>query len=139
MIRAVLDANVYISAAIAPRGTSGTIVRAWVEESRIQVVASLEILEEVKRAIQYPRVRKYIQASDRELLCWISALGVLADMVTPTVLVSGVVRDPDDNKYIEAALEGRAEYLVSGDSDLLEIGFFQGIRVIKPADFIKIL
>ena len=137
MIRSVLDANVFIAALISPSGPAGRIIDAWVKEKRVHVIASHAIFQEVSRAAFYPQVRKYVYLSDIEIRRWIASAEVLADIVTPTAHVSAVHDDPDDNKYIEAALEGRADVLVSGDKHLLSLGKFQEIQIINPTDFLS--
>jgi predicted nucleic acid-binding protein len=61
-----------------------------------------------------------------------------------SVLVSGrvrveVSRDPDDDKFLEAAIEGRAQYVVTGDKDLLGLKTYRGVRFVAPAAFLTIL
>lgn len=48
-----------------------------------------------------------------------------------------VCRDPDDNKFLEAALAAKAEYLVTGDKDLREIGEYEGIKIRFPTEFLR--
>jgi predicted nucleic acid-binding protein len=50
-----------------------------------------------------------------------------------------VTRDPDDDKVIIAAIEGRAEYIVTGDADLIDLKSYQGITIIRPAEFVQLL
>ncbi len=50
-----------------------------------------------------------------------------------------ICRDPDDNKFLEIAIDGKADHIISGDKDLLALNPFQGIPIIKPADFIALL
>jgi putative PIN family toxin of toxin-antitoxin system len=58
------------------------------------------------------------------------------EMVSPKP-IQGVCRDPDDDKFLAAALSSGAKYIVSGDKALLELDLYQGISVMKPGDFIK--
>ena len=67
MFRAVLDANVLVSALLRPQGPPGQIVVRLVEDRAFAMVASAVILAEVRRALAYPRVRKRIVASDEDL------------------------------------------------------------------------
>jgi predicted nucleic acid-binding protein len=53
--------------------------------------------------------------------------------------IEGVARDPEDDKLLACAVEGRADYLVSGDKDLLVLQEYAGVQVISPAQFVKIL
>ena len=53
--------------------------------------------------------------------------------------MTAVCRDPDDNMVLECALEGHAQYIVSGDKDLLELKEFRGIRIVRAAEFLNLL
>jgi putative PIN family toxin of toxin-antitoxin system len=89
--------------------------------------------------LSYPRVRKYITSTDEELDLWVTALGLVADIVEGKIAVSAVPDDPDDNKYLAAALEGRAEFVVSGEAHLLDLHEYEGIRIITLRAFLNLL
>ncbi len=138
MLRAVLDANVYVSAAIRPEGPPGQLVERFVSHSAFEIVLAADIIEEVLKALAYPKVRKYVRADiDAEL--WFEAIIVLADLIAGEYVLHGVSQDPDDDKYIAAALEGRAAFVVTGDPDLLEIKEHAGVRIVSPRQFLDIL
>ena len=64
----------------------------------------------------------------------------LTDLCIPTSLNLKVVKEhPVDNKFIIAAIEGEADYVITGDRHLLNLKTYQGIKIITPADFLKIL
>lgn len=139
MIRAVLDANVVASSLIQPKGASGRIVRRLLA-GHFQLITAESLLGEARRCILYPRVRKRILLSDDEIEAFLAALAVLGDVVEVSLYdLSAVPRDPDDSKYLAVALEGRAPYVVSGDKDLLEVGEYQGVRILTPAQFLGLL
>ena len=121
MIRAVLDANIYVSACIRPQGPPGRILRRLLDDQSFQLVGSGAIFDEVRRSLAYPRVRRYLSLSHEEIDRWVIALALIAEPTEGCLKLRAVENDPDDDKYLVAALEGRAGYLVSGDSDLLEL------------------
>lgn len=138
MIRAVLDANVYVSAAVRPNGPPGQIISRFLRGGSFEIVVSQAIVEEVLRALNYPKVRKYIrQGLDPEL--WFEDIVVLSHLVAGERAVKGASKDPDDGKYIAAAIEGRAGFVVAGDSDLLELRTYEGIRIVRPRNFLDLL
>jgi putative PIN family toxin of toxin-antitoxin system len=138
VIRAVLDANVYVSAAVRPEGPPGQIIARFLRGGAFENVMSQPIVDEVLRALGYPKVRKYIrQGLDPEL--WFEDIVVLSDLVAGDVQCEGVSEDPDDDKYVAAAVDGRAGFLVAGDSDLLDLKEYQGIRIVSPRVFLDIL
>lgn len=139
MLRAVLDANVLASALIRPQGPPGQIVIRLLKEHAFELVVSTPILEELRRCLSYPRVRKHLTATDEGLDLWVTALGLIADSVEGAVPISVVVADPEDNKYLAAALEGRADFVVSGDKHLLNLGEHEGVQIVNPRTFLTML
>ena len=138
MLRAALDANVYLSAAIRPEGPPGQIIQSLLRDSAFELIASLPIVEEVLRALQYPKVTRYIRTEiDPE--AWLTGIVLLGDLVAGDYALSGISRDPGDDKYIAAAVEGRATRLVSGDPDLLDLGQHGSVRIVTPREFLEAL
>jgi putative PIN family toxin of toxin-antitoxin system len=139
VLRAVLDANVIISALIQPKGASGRIVASLLEERSFELIVSPAILAEIRRSLTYPKVRRYIKISDEDLDLSVAALALVAQPVEGSLRVNAVADDPDDNKYLEAALEGRAQYIATGDSHLKSLKSYRGIRIVTPRVFLDLL
>jgi len=138
VLRAVLDANVYVSAYVRPEGPPGQIVERFLRDVAFEIVLSAEIVEEVLQALEYPKVRKVARTKVKPQL-WFEDILVLAQLVTGEYKISGVSNDPDDDKYIAAAVEGRAALVASGDPDLRHVGEHQGVRIITPRAFLNLL
>jgi uncharacterized protein len=138
VIRAVLDANVYVSAAVRPEGPPGRIIERFLRDGAFEIVMSQAIVDEVLRALAYPRVRKYIRPGLEPDL-WFEDIIVLCNLVSGDREFQGVSKDPDDDKYIAAAIEGRARFVVAGDSDLLDLKEHDGIRIVTPRAFLSLL
>lgn len=138
MIRAVLDGNVYLSALIQPEGPPGKVVARFLREGAFELVLSPGIVEEVLRAFSYPKVRKYLRRG-RDPGPWFEDFVLLGDMVAGEVAVTGVCRDPEDDKYLAAALEGRAGYVVTGDRRFLDLKEYERVRIVTPRAFLDIL
>ncbi len=134
MLRAVLDANVYVSAIIHPGGTPGRLVEGFLRDASFEVVLSPAIVDEVLRALAYPKVRKLLYGADAEL--WFEDIVVLADLVAGAQHLSGVCDDPDDDMYVAAALEGRAAYVVTGDHTFLALKEHAGVQIVTPRAFL---
>lgn len=137
MLRAVLDANVFVSAYVRPEGPPGKIVERLLRDTAFEVVLSAAIVDEVLEALAYPKIIKSARTKVEPGL-WFEDVVVLAAFVTDHE-IGGVSRDPDDDKYIAAAIEGRASFLVSGDPDLLDIKEHAGVRIVNPRAFLDLL
>lgn len=130
--RVVVDTNVWISG-IVFGGKPEQVLRRLLDGAA-DLIISEELIAELRQKMtqKFPdyltRFNK-IEASVREDV----------ELVKPDKFLAPVCRDPDDDKFIETALAGGANYIVSGDKDLLDIGKYQNIRIIKPAEFLKLL
>jgi uncharacterized protein len=138
MIRAVLDANVLVSALVSPSGIPAQVLRAWRDE-RFHLVASQAILLEIDRVLRYPKIRKRHGMSDTEIREWIDDLAHLAVLVSEQITVGAIIEDPADDRYLECALEGGAECIVSGDQHLLKLNRYEHIDVLTPRAFLDVL
>ena len=138
MHRAVLDANVYVSAAIHADGPPGRIVQSFLRKAAFEIVLSPAIVDEVLLALTYPKVRKLIRGDIHSGL-WFEDIVMLAELVAGELVLPGVCHDPDDDKYIAAAIEGNAAFVVTGDSQLLSLAEHEGVRIVTPRAFLDLL
>lgn len=138
-MRAVLDANIYVSALICPKSPPGRILQRFIDQRDFELIVSPAILREIEVVLFYPKIRKYLKVVPDEAKSWVLSIGMLAMIVAGNLEVNVVKGDLSDNKYIAAALEGSADYIVSGDHHLLQIGEHQGIWILAPSAFLKIL
>jgi uncharacterized protein len=138
MIRAVLDANVFVSAAIKPEGPPGRLIDRLLRENAFELIMTPAIIEETTRALQYPGVRRYL-CDLSGALEWFADLALLADMVENQDGGSVIAEDPDDDKYLHAAATGRASVIVTGDHHLLNVGEYNGVLIMTPAAFFELL
>jgi uncharacterized protein len=139
VLRAVLDANVIISAMIQPKGASGRILTSLLEKNSFELVVSPTILAEVRRSLLYPKVRRYIKTADEDLDLWVASIELMAQPVEGNLRIHAVTADPDDDKYIEAAVEGLAQFVVTGDTHLLSLKSYENIRIVTPRVFVDFL
>jgi putative PIN family toxin of toxin-antitoxin system len=137
VLRAVLDANVYVAAAIRPEGPPGQILDRFLRDSTFDIVLSPAIIEETLRALAYPKVRKHFRA-EIDATAWFETIVLLADLIAGEYALYGVSDDPDDDKYIAAAIEGRATFVVTGDPDLLDVNEHRGVRMVTPRQFLNL-
>jgi uncharacterized protein len=136
LLRAVLDANVYVSAILHPAEMPGRLIGRFLREANFELVLSPAIVDEVLRALGYRKVRRLLRGADAQL--WLEDLFILADVVADREL-SGICDDPDDDKYLAAALEGRASHVVTGDRRFLAVGERAGVAIVTPRAFLDLL
>lgn len=127
-MRVVLDTNVFISALIF--GGKPALVLRWFNRPGPTLLLTDHILSEVERILRAKSGwdQAFIAEVIGDLIC-------VAEWVRPTLQVSAC-RDPDDNRILEAALAGAADFIVSGDADLLSMSAFRGIPIVSVTDFL---
>ena len=138
MIRAVLDTNTLVSAIINANQSVSQEIYQDSKDQHFLLVTSPEILSELDGVLHRKRIMKFHKYSAQELQEIISEIRNISLMVPGKIKVK-IVRDPDDDKIISAALEGQADYIVSRDKDLLDLKKHQGIKIITPEEFMSIL
>lgn len=132
-MKVVPDTNVLISA-LFWRGNPYRILRLAIE-GKIKLVISEEIIEEVREVLM--REEKF-ELTEEEIETYCTLLRYHAELVNPSKTLRAITKDPDDNKFLECAVEGKADCIVSGDSHLLELGEYKGIKILTPAELIKL-
>ena len=136
-MKVVIDANVFVSAAIQ-KGASHRIVMAWLEGAGdIDLVMCPELIGEVRDVLATrPRLRKWIGLDDAET--YVEMIERTVDLVDDPGEVDATTRDADDDYLIALARLHGAELIVSGDKDLLE-WTIQDPPVVTPGDFEELL
>jgi len=137
MIKAVIDTNILVSGLISPKASPAKIISLW-HERKLVLVISEEILKEVERVLFYPKIFTKYHLDKNSIDKYVKIFKAFSEVVKPKVKIKLVKTDESDNKFIEAALVAGAGYIVSGDKHLLEIKEFQGIKVIKADEFLKL-
>ena len=136
-MRAVLDTVVFVRALINPKGRWGRLL--FDLSDHYVVVLSPEIITEIVSVLYRPALReRFPQMADPPQLDRVLQLFEQAEVVEPSEELS-VCRDPKDDKFFSCALAGRADYIVTEDNDILEVGEFRGVRPISAAEFIELL
>ena len=114
-------------------GTAARLVPLW-QSRRITLLISREILTEYLRGFAYPK----FQLSDQEIRPLIEEeLLPFVETLRVRRRLAAVRRDPDDDTFLECAVAGRAQYLVTGDRDLRELGTFRGTTILTAGEFLE--
>ena len=137
MLRVVLDANQFVSALLKP-GSNPDRIMHLVREERITLLMSAEIRSEILRVLSYPKIAGRLSLCIEELTSFIDRLAAVAIMTQGALIVDAIADDPSDNKYLACAIEGKADYIISGDHHLLDLRVFQRIQIIDPGAFLDI-
>jgi putative PIN family toxin of toxin-antitoxin system len=136
--RAVLDTNVLVSGLLATEGVPRRVLDAWLDDQFV-LVTSLYLIEELAHVLTYPRIAERIRVREEELAAVLAALLARAHVVPGQLALPGVTRDPKDDPIVACAVEGEADTIVSGDEDLLVLGEYESIRIVRPRQFVEIL
>ena len=134
-MRVTLDTNVLVSAFISKLGNPADILELALVLDEITLVLSEEILEEFREVMTREEVRSRFGYSTLEISAFQEAIKGVAEIVTVGSDFKAVKEDPKDDKVVNTAFDGKAEYIVSGDKHLLKLGKFKGIRIVSPATF----
>lgn len=135
MFRAVLDANQFVSAVIRSAGNPAKVLNAW-RADRYELVVSPPIIREIRRVLMYPRLARIHRKGPPEIDEFLDDLAELAFVASGMLDLRVVSRDPTDNIYISAAVEATARFIVTGDSDLLELEEYEGISIVTAREFL---
>jgi putative PIN family toxin of toxin-antitoxin system len=130
----VLDTNVVVSFLIAARGPIGRIFRE-IERGAVVLLISHEILGEYDHALKYDRVRNLHKLSDSEVTIRIMDLVRVGVFVPAFESLGPIASDPNDDMFLECAVAGEADFIITGDRHLLEIGEYQGVRIVTASAF----
>lgn len=129
--KAALDTNILISAL----GWEGNPKQVFVKalEGEIELMISDKQFDELERVLDYPKFR-----FTEEQKKWFKDLVLsIATLVKPTEEINVIKEDPDDNMVLECGVAGNVNYIVTGDTDLLKLKEFRGIKIRTAKDFLK--
>jgi len=137
-MRAVIDTNVIISRFLSPNGTPAQIISLW-EQGLFELIVTEAILAEYLRVLAYEHIQPRHRMSPEEISQVVADFRSFAGVVEPSEPITVIADDPSDNMFLEAAVAGSCDYVVSGDPHLLRLGEYRGIQILRPAAFLAIL
>ena len=137
VIKVVFDTNIIVSGLIANTGAPYETIELWRRDNVVLLISDA-IIDEVSDVLTRPffRDQRHITKSDIDRIK--HALKTDATIVSPNSRLKVVGNDPDDNRIIECALDGGADYIISGDHHLLELKRFAGIQIVTAKEFLTI-
>jgi uncharacterized protein len=131
--RVVIDTNVMISFLIGKRLRK---LKDRLSDSTIKLVLTEQLINEIKLVTIRPKFKKYFNKQDvTEFLDLVSIIGVFYKIQD----IPKVCRDSKDNFLLSLSLIGNADYLVTGDKDLLDLKEYKGTKIIRASEFEKLV
>ena len=130
--RVIFDANSLVSSVLSPDSTNARALFYTVENEI--VITSEDCFREFIEVILRKKFDRYFTHEERRTIL------IEIEKKVRFVAVSSdfkICRDPKDDKYLQLAVDGNADFLITGDQDLLVLNPFHGIRILRPADFLR--
>ena len=135
MLKVVIDSNIWISALLVAQGKSRELINQF-DSGAFVVSYPAWLVDEIRKSASKPRLNIRIRPDDLlNIIALIEQKGIL---VEPAQVVP-ISRDPKDDVFLACALASRADFLVSGDDDLLVLGEYRGTQIITVSRFLEIL
>lgn len=131
-MRVVFDCNVLISASLKKNSSSAIALRQVIQQGT--VIYSVPTLKELSSKILNQKFDKYVSVKQR--IEFLIEFKQVCESVEIFYEVN-ICRDPKDNMYLELALSGKADYIVSGDKDLLVLHPFENVSILSVSDFLS--
>ncbi len=132
----VLDTNVLISGLMIPDSIPGKIIQAW-QNTHFDLALSEPMLNEITRVLNYPKIQKRLNWNQEKINQFILLLRFKTDIVSLEGITANVPTDSNDNMVLATYIASKAEYLISGDSDLLNLS--SEYAVLSPSKFAELL
>ena len=133
VLSAVLDTNIYIAAFAHPKGRNAAVWNAALDW-RYQLLVSPAIIRETAKVLR----RDFARREDRVQMA-IRVVAQTARIIVPHSVLSAVAADPDDNRILECAVDGKADITVSNDHHLLDLRTYAAIPIVAGVDFRRTL
>lgn len=131
-MRVVVDTNVLVSAALKDRSPPALAVHLVAQRGNLLKSSTTE--RQLFEVLDRPYFAALIAPATRD---WLTKLLAAAEMVTVTERIA-VCRDPTDDRFLELAVNGRGDLIVSGDGDLLVLSPFRSIPIVSPTTFLQL-
>jgi len=134
-VRAVIDTNVLLSGLLWHGAPHALLKR--VRSSALSLVSSPALLAELAEVTGRAKFDSILIRSQTSRETALAEIRLLAEIIEPPPLPQPVCRDPDDDELLALALAAQAEFIISGDNDLLALGSFNGIPILTPAQALQ--
>ena len=139
MLKVVLDTNIFVSSLLSNDGRPALVIDAW-RSGQYLLVTSRSIISEIKRVLNAPDIRMKYGVSRKQ----IDKLALLLEndaIVVPGLspVAGAIPEDPTDEIFLATALDAEADFIISGDRHLLDLGQYKNIRISTARQFLEFL
>jgi len=131
-VKIIFDTNVLISS-ILIEGSIADLALTKAEKFH-EIVCSEKVYNEISIILHLAKFDKYVSTNRRNK--FLQSFKIKANFVTVDQTIE-ICRDPKDNMFLELAVSAKADYIITGDKDLLELNPFKGIRIISPKEYVE--
>ena len=136
-MRVVIDPNLLVSYLLKHRGPIANIIDTHLAQENFTLLGCVQLLEELDGVLQYPKFQQYFD--DETRLRFVALVSALSELVDIPDQVPRLVRDPKDDYLIACALAGDADFIVSGDKDVLVIIAIETVKMVTAKQFLETL
>ncbi len=133
MVRVVIDTNVFVSGLLKSDNPPSNVVDLFIED-KINLIISEEVFSEYIKVLLRPELK----VKKDNIIRLISIFILKAEIIKVKTKLDIIERDPSDNKFLECALDGKVDYIITGDKHLLELKKYKKIKIVDPKTFIDI-
>lgn len=137
--RVVLDTNVFISASFIKISPIPNQIYQALKNQRFILVTSPSIIEEIDDVLNRDYIIKHTSMTIKQRKRFIQEVINFSLLVSGNSSLQVIKADPDDDKFLHAAIEGNADCIVSGDRHLLDLKEYEGIKMLTPKEFLQLL
>lgn len=133
-MRAVVDTNVFVSGIFWRGNFCSQIIEKW-RKRKFELVTSRDILDEFVRTLTNFKLKM----PDDMIEEWKNLIIENSIIVEPTIKLNVVKDDPDDDKFLEAGIDGNVDLIISQDKHLLKLGEYKKIKIVRPEEAVLLI
>src|SRR3989344_4007827 len=133
-MRVVLDTNVFISGIFWEGNFCSQLITKW-KNKEIELIISLEIIRELIETLKSFKIRM----PENMIEEWKNIILENSTLINPSTKIDLIREDPEDNKFLETAVDGKTDFIVSQDKHLLNLKEYLGIKVVKPEKAVNLV
>lgn len=137
MLKVTVDTNVIISALLKSDSVPARVVSYVLDEC--QLCISRYILDELDDVLKKPKVKRVLGWSKERIQRYLAGLEEASILIVDPPLLKVITQDPYDDNVLACAVAAQANYLVSGDVHLRQLGSYRRIQIVSPSEFLAII